>query len=51
MSLPDPYGEQSIIASVMPECSDAEWDLLREALQIVSARRSIEYSDWSTQIN
>jgi hypothetical protein len=38
MSIPDPDGEQTIIATITPECSQAEWDLLREALQIVSLR-------------
>jgi hypothetical protein len=47
MSIPDPDGEQSIIATVTPECSEAEWDLLRETLQIVCARRSIKFSEWS----
>jgi hypothetical protein len=51
MNLPDPDGEQTIIASIAPECSEAEWDLLRGALQIVCARRSIEYNNLSARIN
>jgi hypothetical protein len=47
MSIPDPDGEQTIIATITPECSQAEWDLLREALRIVCARRSIKFEEWS----
>ena len=47
-NFPDPDGEQSVIATVAPEPSDAEWDLIREALQMVCAQRSIKFEDWRT---
>jgi hypothetical protein len=46
-SLPDPDGEQTTIASVTPECSEAEFNLIREAFQLICAKRSILYDEWS----
>jgi hypothetical protein len=46
-SIPDPDGEQTIIATVTPECSEAEWSLICEALQMICAQRSIKFSEWS----
>jgi len=48
-SLPDPDGEQTVIVSATPECSEAEWRLFREALAIVCAKYSIKYEDWSNR--
>jgi hypothetical protein len=47
MSFPDPDGEQTVIATITPECSEAEWDLIWEASQAVCTRRSIKFSEWS----
>jgi hypothetical protein len=45
-SFPDPDGEQTVIATAKLECSEAEWDLIREALQMVCAQRSIQFGEW-----
>ena len=43
---PDPDGEQTVILEATPFCTDAEWELFREALMEVCARRSINFSEW-----
>jgi hypothetical protein len=45
-SFPDPDGEQTLIATATPQCSDAEWHLIREALKMVCAQCSIKFDEW-----
>jgi hypothetical protein len=47
MSLPDPDREQTIIATITPECSEAEFNLIREALKMICAQRFLLYDEWS----
>lgn len=45
-SFTDPDGEQTVIASGTPECSEEEWNLIREALRMACEKRSIDFVDW-----
>ena len=49
MSIPDPDGEQSIIAKVAPEASEAEWNMIRDSLMMYCVMRSIPFGDWSNR--